>query len=61
MIFGTAAANRDPLEFPEPDRFDITWSPNRHLSFGWRTHFCLALLLARAEARVATKAVLTAF
>jgi cytochrome P450 len=47
------AANRDPAQFPNPDKLDIRRQPNRHLAFGTGTHACAGMSLARMEARVA--------
>jgi pimeloyl-[acyl-carrier protein] synthase len=55
------AANRDPEQFPAPDVFDVTRSPNRHLAFGAGVHKCLGERLARAEAKIAFTRLLERF
>ncbi|WP_211244276.1 cytochrome P450 [Actinospica robiniae] len=43
------SANRDEAVFPEPDKFDLGRTPNKHLAFGYGPHFCLGAFLARTE------------
>jgi cytochrome P450 len=47
------AANRDPQEFPDAERFDIARKPNRHLAFAAGAHACAGMNVARLEAQVA--------
>ncbi|MGB7098695.1 MAG: cytochrome P450, partial [Xanthobacteraceae bacterium] len=55
------AANRDPDQFPDPDRLDIRRQPNRHLAFGTGIHACAGMSLARMKAHVAIGRLLKRF
>jgi hypothetical protein len=53
VTLGIGAANRDPAQFPDPDRLDLARAPNRHLAFITGIHACAGMWLARMEGRVA--------
>ena len=55
------AANRDPVQFANPDALEIARSPNRHVAFGSGTHQCVGMGLGRLEARVAIGRFLARF
>lgn len=55
------AANRDPRQFPEPDRLDVARKPNKHLAFAGGPHLCVGFSLARMEGRVAVSRFLKRF
>ncbi len=56
-----AAANRDPRIFENPDRFDLSRSPNPHVSFGSGIHYCLGATLARVEGQEVFRALAERF
>jgi cytochrome P450 len=59
LILG--AANRDPQQFPEPDKLSLGREDNAHIAFGHSVHFCLGAQLARVEAQVAISSLLKTF
>jgi cytochrome P450 len=61
ITIGIGAANHDPAQFPDPERFDVGRKPNRHVAFGQGDHVCVGMNVARMEGRIALGRLLARF
>ena len=61
ITIAIGGANHDPVQFPDPDRFDVARRPNRHVAFGQGVHACSGMNVARMEARIAFTRLLARF
>jgi cytochrome P450 len=61
VLIATSSADRDPSQFPDPDRLDLGRDSAGHVAFGHGIHYCVGAPLARMEAEVALGALLTRF
>jgi len=61
VTIGIGAANHDPAQFADPERFDVGRKPNRHVAFGHGDHACSGMNVARMEGRVAFSRLLARF
>jgi pentalenolactone synthase len=61
ILLSSAAANRDPAAFADPDTFDITREPGQHLTFGHGSRYCIGASLARIELQEVFGALLRRF
>jgi cytochrome P450 len=61
IVAWLGAANADPARFPDPEKLDLSRSPNPHVSFGSGIHFCLGAQLARVEAQVGFERLFTRY
>jgi len=61
ITIGIGAANRDPAQFEDPERFEAARKPNRHIAFGQGDHVCVGMNVARMEGRIAFSRLLAKF
>ncbi len=61
ITIGIGAANHDPAQFSDSERFDVGRKPNRHIAFGQGDHACAGMNVARMEARIALGRLLGRF
>jgi cytochrome P450 len=61
VISVIGSANRDEAVFDRPDDFDVARPSPRHLTFGGAVHHCLGAPLARLEAELAVRTIVTRF
>jgi cytochrome P450 len=58
VLLFPGAANRDPWQFAEPDKLDVTRDVNQHFAFGIGAHYCPGASLARAVLEIAIATLL---
>ena len=61
LTLGVGAANRDPDQFPAPERLDLARKPNLHVAFGHADHACAGMNVARFETRIAISRLVARF
>jgi cytochrome P450 len=61
VVASLAAADRDPVQFPEPDELDLARPAAQHVAFGHGIHQCLGQQLARVEMKVGYSALFRRF
>lgn len=60
LVFVYGSANRDPSQFPDPDRFILRRTPNAHLGFGKGQHACTGERMGRVIAETAVRTLFEA-
>jgi cytochrome P450 len=61
LILRLRSANRDPQQFPDPDRLDFTRDVSGHLALSSGSHYCVGASLVRTMSAMATQAILTRY
>ena len=61
FLASIGSANRDERVFADPDRLDLRRPDNKHLALGSGPHFCLGATLARMEAEIAIRTLVSRF
>ena len=59
VIVATPEVNRDPRQWPDPDRLDVRRPRSPHLAFGHGVHQCLGQQLARIELQIGLRELIT--